>query len=329
MRIVALVLVMAPMLSQASFDLFLMPENATNRVYRYDPINQVNLGSYQAANGTSSVAATNASPMAVSTSTTNGSLLANYSTGERSGTAGIPNEIVAMSPNGAQVMEQYSSASLESYNASNLVPQATGGLSFTVDTITYLTNSNVLAIGRNASGIVAQTFSATNLVATSSILTLVSAASTNTAARVGQCSKFSISTAASPRTAFVYRNASNALILLTFGLNSDSSLPGAASVFVTPLSEYILAGSNTQLSTVAGHSGLFVVGLDSSGTGTRVQEFQGQLGNTLFNSSYISNITVPTNRRWSMSNVVAPEPNTMIALALGGVAILKRRRKSA
>ncbi len=306
----------------ASFDLMLLPDTATGRVHRYDPINQISLGSIVVQPGLRSVAA-NASSTAAFGQSNNGTVRFNWSTGERGNSpAGIVNPIT-LSNDGQRIFEVVGnsvkiytastySSSLVQFNANSVLSvNQTGANRFVVTGVA--SNGDLVAFNCN---------SALGLVSTA---TLLSAGTFSEASSVqGVFSTIFSIPFATQVTSFVYKSSSGQTIL------SNRQSDGQGGILSTVISDATLTGFNASAANAAamilpGHAGFFVVGTSSAGNGTRIQEFS--VTPTLVTHDYVvSGIVPPTTGSWRAANIVAPEPASLAALAIGALGFWRRRK---
>lgn len=145
---------------------------------------------------------------------------------------------------------------------------------------------------------------------------------------IGAAAEASSTGTAVRKIAFVSSISGTTTNLLSQELNTDGSFVN------NPQS--ILIGTSFSMSrmmpaVVRGHSGVYVVGDDASGSTTARITRQDFNGSFLFNSSF----TIPAPGGalnagagfFQPSIVVAPEPATMAAIGVGVAALLRRRKK--
>lgn len=331
MRALSLILALGvPLVAGASFDMMLIPSHNTNAVHRYDPINNISLGSFPTLVGniTSVAAVAGASGAVVNGGT--GTQVINYDTGQRISSGSNPTGFCVLDSTGNNWFE---GSVLGNRRRGTVNPLAVTSGSITTgmtsgSSIVLSNPTNVILLGRNSAGDIVlvggNPFSTSPFPAAT---IAVAAADVLAASQPGQLAMFTV--AGNLKCGFVYRSiASGTYRLITFSINADGTLPGTLSTNFTSLpSLFDTTNAATTVAVVAGHDGAFAVGVDSTGAGTRIVELGGSLGINTGNSYLNSNVTAPIGRRWHMANVVAPEPGTMAALGLGVAALLRGRKQ--
>ena len=318
--ITALILITAAV-SQASFDLMLLPDQSSGRIVRFDPINQIQLGSVNVQTLARSVVANNSSaPFAYSSGNTGG-IKFNYSTGERITSASFPNGALSLNHDGSRVYETIGADTVYRYNANLGFLGNFSSLSM-VNTmaVQQYTNDRVVLIGLNSAGdLIAANHDTIAHAQVGSTVMLVSAANLLAGSTVQGMELTTFN-----RGVLTYRASDNSTRLMYVAMDAFGGVTG-------PLSSTTVAGyaTATTASTMVlrGHAGFFVVGTNAAGTGTYITEYA-----IPFSSATgvytLNGVTMPTTGRWRATNIVAPEPGTMVALGAGLVVLLRRRRKA-
>lgn len=311
----------------ASFDMLLLP-SSDGRIYRYDPVNRVALGSYTSAS-TPMIAASYSTENSYSgTPGTSAVRSYNYSTGELNGIyTGLTN-MKSIDISGTNLY-QLSSTSVRRLNLSSGV-----GTTFTFSSaITGMTSciyGNFLhVLGINASNqIQYQTLDLT---------TGTFGAVTNAGLSITAGSTFG--------KAAIAVNPANGRVGVLFTYVSGGSLFGAYSdvqstgqninTLFSALTFNSLGFSTAtgMPAVVAGHSGYWVIGQDSTDiTKTRIAREDLYLS-PLVSENYVMTSPSagynPAIASYVPANVIAPEPAEFLALGVGlaGLILKKRRKK--
>jgi len=109
-------------------------------------------------------------------------------------------------------------------------------------------------------------------------------------------------------------------------VNSGGSITSLSSS--SGLNALVSATANTPIAAVSGHQGFYLVGRDTGGTLTRIIQYDSDNVPSIQGSYTTSVFTTPTDRNWTMANVVAPEPGTMITLGVGLAALIRAKKKA-
>lgn len=308
--------------SFASFDMFIAPNASTSGYVRFDPINRVSLGTVPITGG-SRVSAVAASPNGLYQFGSRWALI-NNSTGERVSNPSSSSLTLQYNTSGSLIAGHVTNAlgfatlnanNQLSFNASWSVPAGLSIIGVVPDT-----SNRWLVYGTTAAGLVGYIVSDSGTtVATSA--TLIGAASLSFTG-IGQATTFS---AGMDNYAVIpYRDNTGAHRIANIRLLTNGMLlQGTQAV-----NNYSTTNSATMLSAVAGHSGFFLVGADSVTSGhTRIVEYDTLAPFTIMQEYTTSAWSAPTGGTWRMANVVAPEPAEWLAMSVGIVALLGRRRR--
>ncbi|MBL8049308.1 MAG: hypothetical protein JNJ45_11575 [Chthonomonas sp.] len=298
----------------ASFDLMYLPDGL-GRVNRYDPVNQVHLGGLNLIVNTRHVGGHVDSPFLIGDlgnttiydSVTGGALnnFATTTSGHYSHTTGDKFYGVFGSN-----IRQFT----VSTRSSTLITTAFAPLS-----LAALPTGEAVVIGINGGGDLACLVY--NVAGTLlSNTTLISAASLDPGGPdIGSAAVVSQSNSTS--VVFGYRATTSYRLL-------RANFSGTGITSIVTLGTATAFSTTAQVAVLGGHGGtVWMVGADGGvAAATRIQ------GYVLSGSTGISNVTnvvtsafsVPSAGAWSATNIVAPEPNSL--LALGAAALLLRRR---
>lgn len=313
--------------AQASFDMMIVPDQVFGGYVRFDPINRVRLGGWQQF-GARYAAANNSSSVGYY-SYGNGTIAVDHFTGEQR--AVQPGLIAPISLSGDGLFASYTFGGSVA-NTGNVTPNGIQFLSSQTSvsgavfrgTASWKANRWVGAsttvaglnfhIYGNTGGLLASALGqipASDVVATS----------------IGQPAVIR-SSSGNDFIAIPYRDSLGQHRLFYRQIIESNGTFGFGGV-QTPL---LLSGFATQstatLAVVASHVGFFVVGGDATTpTSARLTQFDSFSGGII--QSYTTTAFTPiVSSTWTMSNIVAPEPNTMIALGLGAAAWLRKRRRA-
>ena len=304
--------------AHASFDLMLLPDQATGRILRFDPINQVQLGSLNVHSASKAVAAKSGSRFAYSTND-QGGVKFDYSTGERFNAVTFPDGAISLNHDGSRVYETIGSSFVYRYDANlGYLGNFTAGPIVNTMAVQQYGNARIIALGLNSSGdLVAANFDTTSFTQVGPTIMLVAAANYLAGSNVNGMSFVN----GSGMLAYRASDASTRLLRV----NLDANM-GASSTTTAPIVTGYATSTSSTATVVAGHTGFFVVGTNLSGTGTYISEYVNPNGGV--SSVYTLNGVLMPTGRWRAANIVAPEPGTMIALSAGVLALLRRRKKT-
>lgn len=299
----------------SSFDLLYLPNNVNNKVTRFDPANQVNLGSFGFFNASSVRYVGIGNNNRAYVTTGGGTTIMNAATGAVVGGRTFPADKISVSPSGNRVIEGFASTIIR-YD-SNLADAGQVGQPMTLNSVLSLTDTISIGFGVNGSGnLRAQVFNGLSLASTTDTLTTGISGTLIGSSQVsvsGSIARWGLSYM-SGSTRRLIRGSTNTTTGTTFF--ADFNMPGGL--------EY---SPTAALLTVPAHQGYWVIGDDaSSATLTRMSYFA-EDGQRLF-SYTTSAIDVPTVG-WGGHIVLAPEPGTMAALGAGVLALLRRKRRPA
>ena len=327
MFIRGLIVVSATMLASsafASFDMLVIPNASGDRYDRYDPVNRVFLGS-MFMNGANKVSANSSSPNGFYSYAGGQTLMNNY-TGERISNPSFSSAHLQLGLSGG--LNSQTSTGVINFGSLNSANILTFSASFAAPVGNFIAGSTAvnstqwLVTTTSATGLNAYLVNSTGTIAASALNLVPIAGLTSTG--VGQSATFTRGT--TRYAAIPYRDNSGDHRLLAVAIGSSSVTFSSNQ----SLSGFSTGNASTTLCAVAGHTGFFLVGADTPGTGaTRITEFDSAPAFGVMNSYTTTSISAQsTNNQWRMSNIVAPEPGSMVALGLGMVAMLKRRRKA-
>ncbi len=304
--------------AHASFDLMLLPDQATGRILRFDPINQVQLGSLNVHSASKAVAAKSGSRFAYSTND-QGGVKFDYSTGERFNAVTFPDGAISLNHDGSRVYETIGSSFVYRYDANlGYLGNFTAGPIVNTMAAQQYGSARIIALGLNSSGdLVAANFDTTSFTQVGPTIMLVAAANYLAGSNVNGMSFVN----GSGMLAYRASDASTRLLRV----NLDANM-GASSTTTAPIVTGYATSTSSTATVVAGHTGFFVVGTNLSGTGTYISEYVNPNGGV--SSVYTLNGVLMPTGRWRAANIVAPEPGTMIALSAGVLALLRRRKKT-
>lgn len=312
--------------AHASFELMLLP-GADGRIHRYDPVNNINLGSYRTFSTTTMVTA---DLNGTSYSSTNGNTqfyAHNYSTGLASGSVtGATSNIASLVVNGSLYVMTTSGVSKYNTITGSFQGQVLAGGTTTFRAMTSYGN-RMIVLGYNSTGaITSQTFDMTTLV--SSVVNTYGTTAT-IGSNMGRAASIRNEILNTSLVGFTYITNSGSLAFARIPVNSDGTITNLTLTQSFPTQ--IITG-NLLPSVLAGHNSVYLYGQDST-TATDARLIQYEMGTGLTQNTSTA-FTAPGLFRTGSHNfqaaiLVAPEPGTMIGLGLGLAAILKRRRSRA
>lgn len=296
--------------AHASFDLMLLA-GADGRIHRYDPVNQVRLGSFGAgANATDlEINPTDGTVLALRSSTSTMALY-NYNTGERTAFASGHGNAKTAHWNGSagrfDVLYRSSGAFRDSVNVSPL--QYTFGPSF--DTLI----ENYSAVGSAAIG-----------------MTLPSGVATfhHFASGIGASTSTTTTQTGVTRVSNMVNTMGDTLKYVAFTTATDIRIRSisAASISPTLFGTTVLASFDiTQpVSLVQSHNGFYVVGKDAATADFRVADYGAAGPNaTFFSSTVVTGVGYTTTKA---TIFLAPEPGSLGVMGLGAFLLLRRRAR--
>lgn len=330
MRVFALSLVALSFAAaaRASFDMMIIPDASGTRYTRFDPINRVALGDISiggAAKVTAIVSNTNGIYQFAG-----GHMSVNNSTGEVNGFPSFaPNSVFTYSPFSGLLAQTdpssfnftFGSLNANGIYTSNVLTILPSG--FSAKGIIPISATNWVVYGTNATGLQLLRYSSSGTLTDSVTNAVASSALLGGTGAIGQGAY--VARGSNNYLVIPYRDQTGAHRLLNVTVQSSTMTVFNQQV----ISNYASVNSSTTLSAVAGHSGFFVVGADqATPTLTRITAFDNAPPFSIWNSYTTNAVSAPnSNTNWRMANVVAPEPGTMTALALGLAAITRLRRK--
>lgn len=307
----------------ASFDLFLAP-GTDNRYHRFDPINQVNLGTMPSILGSSSslgIAANSQSSWALARAV-QGTQAVNYNTGD----VGVDQALAThLYLNDAADRWGAASSNILRVYSFDKVTGASGASQLF---FTSLTNQSVLRVASMADGRWLTLNSNTAGEITAAIIsnsgtimnagtTVLTSAQFNSSLYLGQPCVTATGTLIVP-----YRNAAGTAAYTTLTVAGNTILPsGVFFGFGTDMS----AITTATISAVRAHNGSYLVGAGAAAGTSFI--YQLSASNALTNYYSTNAFAAPTTGYWSMSNVMAPEPAPWMVLGLGVIPMLRCRRR--
>lgn len=323
--LLSLALIGASNAALASFDMLMMPSISSGRINRYDPINNVSLGSFNGGTAARLITINQATNRAFVYDTGVNRLRSfNYNTGEILGGNLSSASIISMDYHApSNRLWHITSTGISRWETSVAFTTSvqTNTASFSAQSGTLINDSVYAVFGLNATNqIVVNNYNASTGAFISAITTPVAV---QAGSRLGQATNFLASAAGNtPYAAVTYRDSSGNPFIYRSGYN-------ASNVVIFDIGSQALTGYNAANVTpalVRGHEGFFVVGQDSTtGTLTRIQQFDNSGAFGLVQNTTMTGATYSAGA-YQVANVVAPEPTSMIALGLGLIAIAKRRR---
>lgn len=312
--------------SWASFDMLLLP-GADGRLYRHDPANNVTLGSFAA--GVDNLVVHDTAGNCYAGSSGSQSLRkASYSTGESGGSMSLSTTARSMNVEGNFLF--YNSLttarrhSLATGSSAGVVSLGSGVNWYS--SATYGDSMQIIGVDTSTFTLSFQTMNLTDL-------SVSAVQSTATPAIVGT----TVGKAAVAHNPFLGNNslmftytvpASGNIFLARMALNHDGTF------ISTTISGSTLSGfSNASFmpAVVEGHNGWYVIGQDATnGALMRINQYEATSGAQLLQSYTITapggGFGIHPNGVYQPTNIVAPEPASMIALVSGVTGLIARRR---
>lgn len=319
-------------LSMASFDLMLLPGN-DGRIYRYDPVNRLNLGSYLSTSYNMMIAADTDGVSYSGSSGTSSVLAHRYSTGENLGQFSVGSVQRAMLLRSGSLYSLNSTGQVRRYSTAN------GSL---LDTVTLPANivwrtmariqGNLIAVGTNTSNQLSfQNISTADLslgiLLTSTITSTASSALGKADVATNALNGFST-------LAFTYLNAGG-LYCSQFLLNPSGYMTSTTSSTIAIGGSGGFNDASDLPAVVAGHSGLYIYGQDATTPTTVARLSRLDFIGSFLNTTNTTTFTAPggswdvNNPGWHPANIVAPEPGSLMACGAGLLALLRRRKPRA
>lgn len=309
----------------ASFDLMLIPGN-DGRTHRYDPANNVLLGSYTSWPSNNRIITTEAGGLAYSAAGSSAIQAHNFSNGQNMWSNVVGGTVVAMELADTRLFSLLNSGT---FQISNKVTGEAVTINLLASGNTWKTMAksgkyiSFIGVSGTTGAIVYQQFNTETGVLGTMIPTNLVPIS---AAKVGKAAGFRNSLTNTGLTAFSFIDSGGTLQLGSLASDSNGLLFGTTSTIT--LSNF--TGLGQMPAIVAGHSGFFAYGQDSTtATLARVRQY------TVFNSPFAvgdNTFTAPggsfstSTNTFQVGNVVAPEPGSLVALSLGMCAVLRKRR---
>lgn len=312
--------------AQSSFDMLLLP-GADGRIYRHDPVNNVALGSYSA--GVDNLVAHDSNGRSYAGSSGLTTFVTNdFNTGEVVGGMTI-SSFRSCEVSGSSLFG-HSLSTVRKVDVNTGTVVAANALSSAATWHSLSTFGSVvqlLGIHATTGNLALQTATQADATPGAFFTTTIGVL---TGSSLGKAAVAVGGTTGSTQLAFTFQDSGAVLLLGRFSLNSAGAFAN------TNISTTALLGFNSANflpATLRSHSGWIVVGQDSTNsTLMRIQQFALAGNNPVRISNYT--ITAPgggfgthPSGVYQPSNVVAPEPGTMVALGLGGAALVKRRKR--
>lgn len=305
-------------LANASYELMLIP-SIDDRVYRYDPTNNIMLGSFSAYTPSWVVAQSSTSRAWVGNGVNEVVRPFNYSTGFATD---INRTLISTSSailSGSRLIAS-EAGFIRTFDTNTFL---TGSVSIAagmtnVQRITEISGGRYAVIGFNATKDIVGYIANSSLSPLASIVTLVSAPSVDSTSQIGGATVLSTG---GDRVAFTYRaNTDNHQVrTLTF---SSTTIIGSSNL-LTMVGEYDIDSVPTIAPT---HEGFALVGADPTGLKTRVLTYA-SVTSSIVGRVGSSDLNFRVGESLTVGMVVAPEPGTLAALGLGLAAILRKRRQ--
>ncbi len=308
-----------------SFDLMLLP-GADARTYRYDPINNVMLGSFANLGNANLIAADTRGLSYASASNSSAIQVQHYSTGLQAGLM-TGNTARAIELAGDKIYQLSTFGSMRRMDLSGA-----NGANFTINTASTWSSlsifgSTLIALGHNTTSnqLTMQTMDLATLSLGSYITYSVTIQSGTT---LGKAAAARNELADSQMMAFTYVSSSGALSVGRVNLNLAGQV-NPINMTTTTLSGFSIAESMP--SFVAAHNGFWLYGQDSvTATNANVRRFDIST-NGLF-SGISTTFAAPggsfnPNTYMHPANIVAPEPAAFLPLGLGVLLMRRRRRR--
>ncbi|MBL8049427.1 MAG: PEP-CTERM sorting domain-containing protein [Chthonomonas sp.] len=311
---------LAPVAS-ASFDMMIWWNVNTNRMQRYDPINRLSLGSFGPSTSLDNV--THSGNLAYTSAFGSKWFAYDYSTGQQ-----VASTVDGRNINTNLVVDStgrltYGVSSSVLYLDSINDPTAT-----TLATISGATVKNIVDVGNGYLMVQSRTSTGTISLATVNKTTGV-VSTLGTTYTTGDVSFGQMvlhrDTDGSNYVTMARRITSGGVFLETFFVGSAGTITHQ-STFVLP--DWFSATTDSRVNLVSAHNGFWAVGRDfSTPATTRLIKFDSDSLPSMEDSFLAPEIVTFGAGDWTMTCVVAPEPGSLGVLALGGFALLRRRRR--
>ena len=324
MKIVAPLLalcIVAPNIAQASFDLMLMPQ-LNGRVNRHDPVNNIALGTF---GGTASRLVTHDSVTKDSFVYDNNNRIRRFNTssGDLIGTS------IAIS--GFSQMEYYSDTSkLLLCSTAGVVSHTLGALSVASIFNAGVNTTRAFSVTNNTAYIVSTNPGNTQIIIdrfnllTNTLLPTSIYGAVTTNARFGKAAIYDVFGSADRKLVFTNLNSGGAIQLMSINLQGSTNFAPAA------LATQALTGfsfTNVMPSATAGHEGFFLTGQDTVGLNTtRIDQWDNSNSVVRYNTWNVTTGNTFSVGDYQTSNIVAPEPGSLLVIGAGLVALAKRRK---
>ena len=294
------------------------------RMHRHDPVNQISLGSYFASTG-----------HAINTVYTGGTVLSatpigsavrehNYSTGNLNSIRNLFTSGKALDTYGSNIL-MLTNGVARMFNSSN-TQVSSKLLDNTISWQTGVRSGNYFhLIGTSPSNLL--TFQSWNLVTNVLGTAIVTTTQLGTTS-IGAAAEAFNSGNNARKLAFISSVTGASVNLISQELNTDGSFINTPSTITLPTT---FSMARMMPAVLRGHTGVYVVGDDSSGSTTaRISrlDFNGS-----FLTAYAYTIAAPggglsqTSGFFQPAIVVAPEPASVVAIGAGLAALLRRRKK--
>lgn len=303
----------------ASFDLMLLP-GRDNRIYRYDPVNRLMLGSY-ATSATGKIAANNAG-LSYSTAGSSTLQVNEYSSGNHAGFLTTSSSNRGLELAGDSVYALSTSQLRKTVIANNNASILTLGTNVVWHTLASF-GSNIVAIGTDTANQISFQNVDLNTFTAGSVITTINTATAGS--NMGKAAAVEVPFSSAPTLMFTFMNGATPSIA-----RLQLTASGAAtSTAVTTAAMNNFSSTNFMPGFSAGHAGGFwAYGQDSiTPTNARVTRYD-RTSNLLVEgetNTFASPGGNFTSGIFHAANVVAPEPAAFMPLAMG-LLLLQRRK---
>ncbi len=307
----------------ASFDMMLYPSQAIGRVNRYDPVNNINLGSFVSGGNSRVISIDQGSNHAFVFDGANSRLKKlNYNTGLLAAPNLSISNVTGIDYHAAtDRLWGITSTSVfywTQVSTSIVQPTDTPGVTWSSSFV----NGNIFtAIGRSTTNeLVSQSFNTTtglSIGVFNSGIILASGSS------IGKAASVPSFTFGQNYVVFSYADSAGVLRLGRFIVDTNGLLE---TFFGSQDLTGIFSRTSVMPAAVNGHESFFLVGQDSV-TSTLLRSSQYDTAGPFIVMQSNTITTTFSSGAFQVANVVAPEPGTMIAIGLGLAALAKRRAK--